>query len=116
MRTVATWRHRGQAPSKIEAKILTVTLNPSVDEAVFVEELRLHDTNRVLRVEDVAPLVLIGAGSSPPCSAPRCSCGPFASISRRPPETCKRGYRFIIDSSTCRASSGKSTGTNIDAG
>ncbi len=31
--------------------ILTVTLNPSVDEAVFVEELRLHDTNRVLRVE-----------------------------------------------------------------
>lgn len=31
--------------------ILTVTLNPSVDETIFVEELRTHDTNRVLRVE-----------------------------------------------------------------
>lgn len=31
--------------------ILTVTLNPSVDETVFVEALRLHDTNRVQRVE-----------------------------------------------------------------
>lgn len=31
--------------------ILTITLNPSVDEAIFVEELHPHDTNRVLRVE-----------------------------------------------------------------
>jgi 1-phosphofructokinase family hexose kinase len=31
--------------------ILTVTLNPSVDETIFVEQLRPHDTNRVLRVE-----------------------------------------------------------------
>ncbi|MEO0248650.1 MAG: 1-phosphofructokinase, partial [candidate division WOR-3 bacterium] len=31
--------------------ILTVTLNPSVDEAIFVDELRPHDTNGVLRVE-----------------------------------------------------------------
>jgi len=30
--------------------ILTVTLNPSVDKTIFVEQLHLHDTNRVLRV------------------------------------------------------------------
>lgn len=31
--------------------ILTVTLNPSVDHALFVEKLKVHDTNRVLRCE-----------------------------------------------------------------
>jgi 1-phosphofructokinase family hexose kinase len=31
--------------------ILTVTLNPSVDHALFVEELKIGDTNRVLRTE-----------------------------------------------------------------
>lgn len=31
--------------------ILTVTLNPSVDHALFVDALRLHDTNRAARVE-----------------------------------------------------------------
>jgi 1-phosphofructokinase family hexose kinase len=31
--------------------ILTVTLNPSVDHALFVDELRIGDTNRVLRTE-----------------------------------------------------------------
>ncbi|MEA2552396.1 MAG: 1-phosphofructokinase [Fimbriimonadaceae bacterium] len=31
--------------------ILTVTLNPSVDHALFVEKLELHDTNRVKRTE-----------------------------------------------------------------
>lgn len=31
--------------------ILTVTLNPSVDHALFVDELRINDTNRVRRTE-----------------------------------------------------------------
>lgn len=31
--------------------ILTVTLNPSVDHALFVDELKVHDTNRVQRTE-----------------------------------------------------------------
>lgn len=31
--------------------ILTVTLNPSVDRAVFVRELKVNDTNRVVRTE-----------------------------------------------------------------
>lgn len=31
--------------------ILTVTLNPSVDHALFVDKLKLHDTNRVQRCE-----------------------------------------------------------------
>lgn len=31
--------------------VLTVTLNPSVDRAMFVHELRLADTNRVIRTE-----------------------------------------------------------------
>ncbi len=34
--------------------ILTVTLNPCVDHTVFVESLKLGDTNRVLRVESDA--------------------------------------------------------------
>jgi 1-phosphofructokinase len=35
----------------MDSMILTVTLNPSVDETLFVEELHTHDTNRVIRVE-----------------------------------------------------------------
>src|SRR5687767_14387149 len=31
--------------------ILTVTLNPSVDRAVFVDRLKVNDTNRVVRTE-----------------------------------------------------------------
>lgn len=31
--------------------ILTITLNPSVDHALFVDKLKLHDTNRVQRCE-----------------------------------------------------------------
>lgn len=31
--------------------VLTVTLNPSVDRALFIEELRVGDTNRVIRTE-----------------------------------------------------------------
>ncbi len=31
--------------------ILTVTLNPAVDHQVFVEAMKLHDTNRVIRTE-----------------------------------------------------------------
>jgi 1-phosphofructokinase family hexose kinase len=31
--------------------ILTVTLNPAVDHQIFVDELKLHDTNRVARTE-----------------------------------------------------------------
>lgn len=31
--------------------IVSVTLNPSVDHALFLDELKLHDTNRVKRVE-----------------------------------------------------------------
>ena len=31
--------------------ILSVTLNPCVDHTVFVDELKLHDTNRVVRFE-----------------------------------------------------------------
>lgn len=31
--------------------ILTVTLNPSVDHAIFLDQLKLHDTNRVRRTE-----------------------------------------------------------------
>lgn len=31
--------------------ILTVTLNPSVDHAIFLDRLKLHDTNRVKRME-----------------------------------------------------------------
>lgn len=31
--------------------ILTVTLNPSVDHQIFVDQLQVHDTNRVVRTE-----------------------------------------------------------------
>lgn len=32
--------------------ILTVTLNPSVDRLIYVKQLVLHDTNRILRIEE----------------------------------------------------------------
>ncbi|MCS6948839.1 MAG: 1-phosphofructokinase [bacterium] len=33
-------------------KVLTVTLNPSVDRLVYVQQLQRHDTNRILRIEE----------------------------------------------------------------